>query len=238
MATKRTPYEILGITPNTDPREGLKVYRKLSMQYHPDRNPGDREAAAAKFKEIDKAWKEIRHALFSLTIPEGASEQKIKELIAAALNAIKDPRQPQPPASSSEHVWTTVASESAGNAIVPDNSRVMGDWTRQRIKRGRAAHGLETITPDEAAHLIYSRPHAFAALKIVQRMHPELCLYDAILLRAKGASYKPPPSQRRSNSTALVIYGTEAVDREACQAALRDPLASVAVAVQQVGVIA
>jgi hypothetical protein len=84
---------------------------------------------------------------------------------------------------------------------------------------------LESITADEAALLIYSRPHAFAALKIVQRHNPNLCLYDAILERAQYATsaYNPHPSKRGAPSTALVIRGTDVVGREACKKALIDP---------------
>jgi hypothetical protein len=114
------------------------------------------------------------------------------------------------------------------------------DWTQLKIKLGMASTGLESITPDEAALLIYSRPHAFAALKIVQRHNPTLCLYDAILERAQYAtsSYKPHTSKRRAPSTALVIRGTDLVDREACRKALIDPWPSYAMVIEKFGDIA
>ncbi len=52
---KQDYYATLGVARGVD-AEGLKkAYRKLAMQYHPDRNPGDREAEA-KFKEINEAY--------------------------------------------------------------------------------------------------------------------------------------------------------------------------------------
>lgn len=55
MATKRDYYEILGVPRNASQEEIKKAYRKLAMQYHPDRNPGDKEAEE-KFKEAAEAY--------------------------------------------------------------------------------------------------------------------------------------------------------------------------------------
>lgn len=53
--TKRDYYEILGVDRNADADTIKKAYRKLAMQYHPDRNPGD-SAAEDKFKEAAEAY--------------------------------------------------------------------------------------------------------------------------------------------------------------------------------------
>ena len=55
MATKRDYYEVLGVSKNATPEELKKAYRKLALQYHPDRNPGDKEAEE-KFKEAAEAY--------------------------------------------------------------------------------------------------------------------------------------------------------------------------------------
>ena len=55
MATKRDYYEILGCVKTADGKTLKSAYRKLAMQYHPDRNPDDPEAEA-KFKEINEAY--------------------------------------------------------------------------------------------------------------------------------------------------------------------------------------
>ena len=49
-------YKILGVPRDAEQDEVKKIYRKLAMQYHPDRNPGKEEWANEKFKEINEAF--------------------------------------------------------------------------------------------------------------------------------------------------------------------------------------
>ena len=52
---KRDYYEVLGVKKDASAEEIKKAYRKAAMKYHPDRNPGDKEAEA-KFKEVGEAY--------------------------------------------------------------------------------------------------------------------------------------------------------------------------------------
>jgi len=49
-------YQILGVPRNATEAQIKKAYRKLAMQYHPDRNPGKEKWANEKFKEINEAF--------------------------------------------------------------------------------------------------------------------------------------------------------------------------------------
>ena len=54
MAEKRDYYEVLGVQKNANADEIKKAYRKAAIQYHPDKNPGDKQAEE-KFKEAAEA---------------------------------------------------------------------------------------------------------------------------------------------------------------------------------------
>ncbi len=55
MANKRDYYEVLGISKSASADEIKKAYRSLAKKYHPDMNPGDKEAEV-KFKEVNEAY--------------------------------------------------------------------------------------------------------------------------------------------------------------------------------------
>ena len=55
MADKRDYYEVLGLSKGAGDAEIKKAYRSMAKKYHPDMNPGDKEAEA-KFKEVNEAY--------------------------------------------------------------------------------------------------------------------------------------------------------------------------------------
>ncbi|MGN6142617.1 MAG: DnaJ domain-containing protein, partial [Mesorhizobium sp.] len=52
-------YETLGVQKGADEKELKAAFRKLAMQFHPDRNPGD-HACEHKFKEINEAYETLK----------------------------------------------------------------------------------------------------------------------------------------------------------------------------------
>ena len=54
------PYKVLGLSPNASDEEVKQAYRRLAKKYHPDRNPGDAEAAK-KMQQINDAYDRIKN---------------------------------------------------------------------------------------------------------------------------------------------------------------------------------
>ncbi len=54
------PYKVLGVSPDASDEEIKRAYRALAKQYHPDRNPGDQEAAR-KMQEVNAAYEQIKN---------------------------------------------------------------------------------------------------------------------------------------------------------------------------------
>ena len=49
-------YRMLGVARDASPEDIKRAFRRLAMQYHPDRNPENTKEAEAKFKEISEAY--------------------------------------------------------------------------------------------------------------------------------------------------------------------------------------
>src|SRR5215471_17335744 len=56
MNGKRDYYEVLGVARSATDQELKSAYRKLALQYHPDRNPESAAESTEKFKEITEAY--------------------------------------------------------------------------------------------------------------------------------------------------------------------------------------
>lgn len=73
---KRDFYEVLGVTKTASDEEIKRAYKKMAIKYHPDRNPGDKEAEE-KFKEAAEAYDVLRdpdkRARYDQFGPEGVS---------------------------------------------------------------------------------------------------------------------------------------------------------------------
>jgi molecular chaperone DnaJ len=74
MAEKRDYYEVLGVAKDASPEDVKAAYRRLALKYHPDKNPGDKQAEE-KFKEAAEAYEVLsdadKRAAYDRHGPEG-----------------------------------------------------------------------------------------------------------------------------------------------------------------------
>ncbi|CAD7955788.1 unnamed protein product [Amoebophrya sp. A120] len=68
----KPPHEILGVGPNATADEIKKAYKKKALQFHPDRNPDNREAAEKQFKEVSEAYEALTNPSRSSGFGSGA----------------------------------------------------------------------------------------------------------------------------------------------------------------------
>lgn len=64
------PYKVLGVSPDASDEEIKRAYRNLAKKYHPDLNPGDKEAAR-KMQEINAAYEQIKNPEKAQSGPQG-----------------------------------------------------------------------------------------------------------------------------------------------------------------------
>ena len=83
MADKKDYYEVLGVPKDADDAAIKKAYRQLAKKYHPDMNPGDKEAEI-KFKEASEAYAVLSEdSMTSLAMPHLKAEQVELEQVAS-----------------------------------------------------------------------------------------------------------------------------------------------------------
>ena len=91
--TKRDYYETLGVSPNASPDEIKKAYRQKALQFHPDRNPGDK-AAEDRFKEAAEAYSILcdpeKRSVYDRFGPEGLRGQTFSGFDSSVFGDFED----------------------------------------------------------------------------------------------------------------------------------------------------
>ena len=134
MTARATLYEILGVEPTATPDEVLKAYRRLAMQYHPDRNPGDDDAARA-YREVTEAYEVLgdpaRRAAYDAdgtTAPRPNPDQELVDVLAPLLQRVMNGMQSFGPRPEDQDVAAAVKAYLA--SMIADAERQVADLER------------------------------------------------------------------------------------------------------------
>ena len=157
------PYKVLGVSPNATDEEIKQAYRRLAKQYHPDRNPGDAEAAK-KMQRINAAYEQIKNPEKARPNPGsgyrgyGQQQQSSDHAQQAAYNYLRFGRYQEAinalnNAKERNARWyylSALANDGLGNQVTalehirravsmePDNQQYL--MTLERIQNGGAAY--------------------------------------------------------------------------------------------------
>ena len=77
-------YEVLGVNRNATDDEIKNAFRKLAKRYHPDVQTGDKEAAEAKFKEVNEAYEVLSDAERRKTFDDYRQRSLIEDPVPVA----------------------------------------------------------------------------------------------------------------------------------------------------------
>jgi molecular chaperone DnaJ len=154
MATaKRDYYEVLGVPREADAEEIKRAYRKLAMQYHPDRNVGDGEAEI-KFKEAAEAYEVLSDAdkrerydryghagLQGLNVPHFSDAQSVFDLFGDLFGDVFGQRGRQGPRRGRDQKYEieldlVEAAREVTKTITVAREELCGDCSGSGAKRG------------------------------------------------------------------------------------------------------
>lgn len=135
MADRQEYYQLLGVERSATTDDIRKAYRNLALKYHPDRNPGDKEAEK-KFKEISQAYDVLSDAekrkKYDLYGHEGLQGYTTRDFQSASF----------------EEIFETFGDIFGDESIFGD---IFGVGRRQRVRRGTSLRVEVVIDLSEAA---------------------------------------------------------------------------------------
>ena len=164
MADKRDYYEVLGVSKDADEAAIKKAYRVLAKKYHPDTNPGDKEAEA-KFKEASEAY---------AVLSDPQKRQQYDQFGHAAFEMAEEPAVP---VASTLVIWVTYSAIYSVTCLVVEEpaEAVETDQLRERIYlQALNLHSKKLFLAVKRSWILTLKIHAQSVTVVVQS--PELRL--------------------------------------------------------------
>lgn len=142
MADKRDYYEVLGVDKNASADDIKKAYRKKAKQYHPDLNPGDKEAEA-KFKEANEAYEVLSDEQKKLVMTNTVMQELTRTSVQAVAASTADSAtiliwETYSPAFSAAQADSAVA-EDVPTRTVRDAAKIFSRALLSRLRRRQRA---------------------------------------------------------------------------------------------------
>jgi curved DNA-binding protein CbpA len=86
--TTQNPYQVLGISPSASFDDIKKKYRQLALEFHPDKNPGNKEAEV-KFKRLGEAWEILSDPAKRRELDKQIETARIHDMLPVVKGAVK-----------------------------------------------------------------------------------------------------------------------------------------------------
>ena len=124
-------YTILGVSQTSTPEQIKKAYKKLAIQYHPDKNPDGIEEASIKFKAVTEAYEVLGDSLKKLEYDSKGYVGRRRPSVTP-----KEPEKPKPKPKS--YPWDKPLNFILLAARNPTNSKRELAGHKRSDRRGRA----------------------------------------------------------------------------------------------------
>jgi curved DNA-binding protein len=190
-------YKVLGVDKKATQEEIKKAFRKLAVQYHPDKNPGNKQAEE-QFKQINEAYEVLGDA----------EKRKKYDELGENWNRFGQQGQGQP-GGGGGYYYEGDINDLFGNENGGAFSDFFETFFNNRGKKGRSRGGAQFKGRDYEAEIEFSLEEAYhGASRIVQLQQEKLRItikpgaYDGQLLRIKG---KGAPGSNASQSGDLYV---------------------------------
>lgn len=178
-------YELLGVSRDADAGTIKSAYRKLALKYHPDRNPGDKEAEST-FKQINEAYavlsdpeKRSRYDRFGSADPQAQYSGDIFDIFASVFGGGfagatgRQPQRGQPGEDLEAELTITLEQAREGATVTMDISRLTACDRCNGSRAEPGSEGRKTCPTCRGAGQVRAQAQSFFGTVVTQQICPQ-----------------------------------------------------------------